>query len=145
MGRVIGQESRAKGIGLVLGPTVNLHRSPLGKRTCPHNKRTRELTGLIGGRNFEAYSEDPTLSGILGAGFVNGVQAEGVAACPKHFVANECETHRKTSNSIVDEKTLRELYAYSFQVLLKNATPWCIMTSYVSEANFRTYLTVSQL
>ncbi|KAL2784704.1 glycoside hydrolase superfamily [Aspergillus keveii] len=112
MGRVIGQESRAKGIGLVLGPTVNLHRSPLG------------------GRNFEAYSEDPTLSGILGASFVNGVQAEGVAACPKHFVANECETHRKTSNSIVDEKTLRELYAYSFQVLLKNATPWCIMTSY---------------
>ncbi|KAL4862362.1 glycoside hydrolase superfamily [Aspergillus spectabilis] len=112
MGQVVGQESMAKNIGLVLGPTVNLHRSPLG------------------GRNFEAYSEDPTLSGVLGAGFVNGLQSEGVSACPKHFVANECETNRKTSNSMVDEKTLRELYAYSFQVLMKNATPWCIMTSY---------------
>ncbi|KAL3475942.1 glycoside hydrolase [Aspergillus californicus] len=112
MAQVIGQESKAKGIGLVLGPTVNLHRSPLG------------------GRNFEAYSEDPTLSGILGAGFVNGLQSEGVSACPKHFVANESETNRKESNSIVDEKTLRELYAYSFQVLMKYATPWCIMTSY---------------
>ncbi|KAJ5653668.1 hypothetical protein N7490_000671 [Penicillium lividum] len=112
MGKVIGTECNAKNVGLLLGPTVNLHRSPLG------------------GRNFEAYSEDPTLSGLLGAAFVNGVQSQGVSACPKHFVGNECETNRKTSNTIVEEKTLRELYAYAFQVLLKNSTPWAIMTSY---------------
>lgn len=71
------------------------------------------------------------MSGILGAAFVNGVQSEGVSACPKHFVGNECETNRKTSNTIVVEKTLRELYAYAFQVLLKESTPWTIMASYV--------------
>ncbi|KAJ5381838.1 uncharacterized protein N7496_004266 [Penicillium cataractarum] len=112
MGQVIGKECNAKGVGLLLGPTINLHRSPLG------------------GRNFEAYSEDPTLSGLLGAAFVKGVQSEGVSACPKHFVGNECETNRKTSNTIVDEKTLRELYSYAFQVLFKESTPWAIMTSY---------------
>ncbi|KAJ5757920.1 uncharacterized protein N7511_006614 [Penicillium nucicola] len=112
MGQIIGQECHAKNVGLLLGPTINLHRSPLG------------------GRNFEAYSEDPTLSGLLGAAFVNGVQSQGVSACPKHFVGNECETNRKTSNTRVDEKTLRELYAYAFQVLLKNSKPWAIMTSY---------------
>jgi beta-glucosidase len=83
----------------------------------------------IGGRNFESYSEDPTLSGLLGAAFVNAVQSEGISACPKHFVGNECETNRKNSNSVMDEKTLRELYAYSFQVLLKNSQPWAIMTA----------------
>ncbi|KAJ5934466.1 hypothetical protein N7466_004013 [Penicillium verhagenii] len=112
MGQGIGQECNTKNVGLLLGPTVNLHRSPLG------------------GRNFEAYSEDPTLSGLLGAAFVNGVQSQGVSACPKHFVGNECETNRKTSNTIVEEKTLRELYAYAFQLLLKNSNPWAIMTSY---------------
>ncbi|KAJ5929231.1 hypothetical protein N7454_007079 [Penicillium verhagenii] len=112
MGQRIGQECNTKNVGLLLGPTVNLHRSPLG------------------GRNFEAYSEDPTLSGLLGAAFVNGVQSQGVSACPKHFVGNECETNRKTSNTIVEEKTLRELYAYAFQLLLKKSNPWAIMTSY---------------
>ncbi|OOQ89103.1 hypothetical protein PEBR_10647 [Penicillium brasilianum] len=112
MGQVIGKECNTKDVGLLLGPTINLHRSPLG------------------GRNFEAYSEDPTLSGLLGAVFVNGVQSQGVSACPKHFVGNECETDRKKSNTIVDEKVLRELYAYAFQVLLKESTPWAIMTSY---------------
>ncbi|KAJ6013249.1 hypothetical protein N7540_007840 [Penicillium herquei] len=112
IGQTLGKECKVKNAGLLLAPTINLHRSPLG------------------GRNFEAYSEDPTLSGILGAEFVNGVQSEGVSACPKHFLGNECETNRKTSNSVIDEKTLRELYAYSFQVLLKNSSPWAIMTAY---------------
>ncbi|KAJ5745714.1 hypothetical protein N7520_010896 [Penicillium odoratum] len=119
MGKVIGTECNAKNVGLLLGPTVNLHRSPLG------------------GRNFEAYSEDPTLSGLLGAAFVNGVQSQGVSACPKHFVGNECETNRKISNTIVEEKTLRELYAYAFQVLLKDSTPWAIMTSSVYRTQHR--------
>ncbi|KAJ5728550.1 uncharacterized protein N7483_003058 [Penicillium malachiteum] len=112
IGQTLGQECKVKNAGLLLAPTINLHRCPLG------------------GRNFEAYSEDPTLSGILGAAFVNGVQSEGVSACPKHFLGNECETNRKTSNSVIDETTLRELYAFSFQVLLKNSSPWAIMTAY---------------
>lgn len=82
-----------------------------------------------GGRNFESYSEDATLSGLMAAEYVNGVQSEGVAASPKHFVGNECEKERKVSNTIVDEKTLRELYAYAFQLVFKHSTPMVLMAS----------------
>ncbi|KAJ5140472.1 hypothetical protein N7448_003880 [Penicillium atrosanguineum] len=87
MGEVIGDEGNSKQEGLLLGPTVNLHRPPLS------------------GRNFEACLEDPVLSGILAAAFVNGVQSKGVSTCPKHFVGNECETECKLSNTIVAENT----------------------------------------
>ncbi|KAJ5716766.1 hypothetical protein N7488_002412 [Penicillium malachiteum] len=116
IGQTLGKESKIKNAGLLLAPTINRHRSPLG------------------GQNLEAYSEDPKLSGILGAAFVNGVQSEGISACPKHFLGNECEPHRKTYNSIIDEKTLRELYAYSFQVMLRNSSP---MGNYDREFGFK--------
>jgi len=66
---------------------------------------------------------------MLGAAYVNGVQSQGVSACLKHFVGNKCETNRKTSNSIIDERTLRELYAYTFQVALRHSDPWTVMAS----------------
>ncbi len=81
----------------MLGPVLNLVRSPLA------------------GRDFECYSEDPILTARLGAAYVTGMQSQGVAACPKHFVANDSETHRTTVNCIVDERTLREVYLLPFE------------------------------
>ncbi|MFF4028335.1 glycoside hydrolase family 3 protein [Streptomyces sviceus] len=111
-GRLLAQEARRKGVHVLLAPTVNLHRSPLG------------------GRHFEAYSEDPYLTGRIGAGYVTGVQEGGVGTTVKHFVANDAETDRFTVNNLVSERALRELYLAPFEHIVENAHPWGIMTAY---------------
>ena len=113
-GQVLGQEARRKGIHAVLGPTINLHRSPLG------------------GRHFECMSEDPRLTATLAAGYVSGVQSMGVGATPKHYLANEAETDRFTSDSVVAERTLRELYLAAFEDAITEARAWLVMSSYNS-------------
>ncbi|MFF4252167.1 beta-glucosidase [Streptomyces sp. NPDC001663] len=111
-GTLLAQEARRKGVHVLLAPTVNLHRSPLG------------------GRHFEAYSEDPYLTGLIGAGYVNGVQSGGVGTTVKHFVANDAETDRFTVNNLVSQRALRELYLTPFEIIVENAHPWGIMTAY---------------
>ena len=111
-GVLLAQEARRKGVHVLLAPTVNLHRSPLG------------------GRHFEAYSEDPYLTGRIGAGYVTGVQAGGVGTTVKHFVANDAETDRFTVNNLVSQRALRELYLAPFEHIVENAHPWGIMTAY---------------
>jgi beta-glucosidase len=88
------------------------------------------LTDMIGGRNYETYSEDPVVLGELAAAYVNGCQEEGIAATPKHFVANEAENFRTKLSVEVDEQTLREIYLHPFQIIMKKADPWCFMSSY---------------
>jgi beta-glucosidase len=112
VGEVMAHEARSKNVDVVLGPTINLHRSPLG------------------GRHFEAYSEDAVLSGKLASAFVNGIQGQGVGACLKHFIANDAETDRHTVNNILDEETLREVYALPFEIAVRDSNPWTIMSSY---------------
>ncbi|MFE7932016.1 glycoside hydrolase family 3 protein [Streptomyces sp. NPDC057456] len=111
-GVLLAQEARRKGVHVLLAPTVNLHRSPLG------------------GRHFEAYSEDPYLTGVIGAGYVNGVQSGGVGTTVKHFVANDAETDRFTVNNLVGERALRELYLAPFEAIVEKARPWGVMTAY---------------
>ncbi|MFJ8631122.1 glycoside hydrolase family 3 protein [Streptomyces sp. NPDC093568] len=111
-GTLLAQEARRKGVHVLLAPTVNLHRSPLG------------------GRHFEAYSEDPYLTGTIGAGYVRGVQSGGVGTTVKHFVANDAETDRFTVDNTVSERALRELYLAPFEIIVENAHPWGIMTAY---------------
>ncbi|MFD0308147.1 glycoside hydrolase family 3 protein [Streptomyces sp. NPDC127119] len=113
-GRLLAQEARRKGVHVLLAPTVNLHRSPLG------------------GRHFEAYSEDPYLTGRIGTGYVTGVQEGGVGTTVKHFVANDAETDRFTVNNVVSPRALRELYLAPFEAIVENAHPWGIMTAYNS-------------
>src|SRR3954467_9182893 len=110
--RLLAREARRKGVHVLLAPTVNLHRSPLG------------------GRHFEAYSEDPYLTGRIGAGYVTGVQEGGIGTTVKHFVANDAETDRFTVNNLVSERALRELYLAPFEAIVENAHPWGIMTAY---------------
>lgn len=112
VGEVMAHEARSKKVDVVLGPTINLHRSPLG------------------GRHFEAYSEDAVLSGKLASAFVNGIQGQGVGACLKHFIANDAETDRHTVNNILDEETLREVYALPFEIAVRDSNPWTIMSAY---------------
>ena len=97
VGVALGEEARTKRAHVLLGPTVNMHRSPLG------------------GRHFEGYSEDPLLAARTAAAFVRGVQSRGVAACVKHFVANDSEFERMTISSELDARTLRELYLPPFE------------------------------
>ncbi|MEU2852075.1 glycoside hydrolase family 3 protein [Streptomyces syringium] len=111
-GRVLAAEARRKGVHVLLAPTVNLHRSPLG------------------GRHFEAYSEDPYLTAAIGTGYVRGVQDGGVAAVVKHFVANDAETERFTVNNKVSGRALRELYLAPFEAIVKDARPWGVMAAY---------------
>ncbi|KPI03202.1 Beta-glucosidase [Actinobacteria bacterium OK074] len=111
-GVLLAQEARRKGVHVLLAPTVNLHRSPLG------------------GRHFEAYSEDPYLTGRIGTGYVRGVQSGGVGTTVKHFVANDAETERFTVDNQLSERTLRELYLAPFEAIVANAHPWGIMTAY---------------
>jgi beta-glucosidase len=111
-GRLLGQEARRKGVHVLLAPTVNLQRSPLG------------------GRHFEAYSEDPLLTGEIGAGYVTGVQEQGVATTVKHYVANDFETERFTASADVSERALRELYLAPFELILRKAGAWGVMSAY---------------
>ncbi|MGW6411458.1 beta-glucosidase [Streptomyces vinaceus] len=111
-GRLLAQEARRKGVHVLLAPTVNLHRSPLG------------------GRHFECYSEDPYLTGAIGSGYVNGVQDGGVGTTVKHFVGNDAETERFTVDSVIAPRPLRELYLAPFEAIVANAHPWGIMTAY---------------
>ena len=110
--RCMGEEAAAYGVDILLAPAINIKR-------CPYN-----------GRNFEYFSEDSYLSGELGAAFVNGVQSTGVGACVKHFAANNRETARCVSDSVISERTLRELYLPAFEAIVKNSNPAAIMTSY---------------
>jgi beta-glucosidase len=111
-GGLLAQEARRKGAHVVLAPTVNLHRSPRG------------------GRHFEAYSEDPLLTGEIGAAMVQGIQAGGVGTTPKHWVANDSETDRYTVDVRADERTLRELYLAPFEAIVRKAHPWGLMAAY---------------
>ncbi|MGW7194816.1 beta-glucosidase [Streptomyces chryseus] len=111
-GRLLAQEARRKEVHVLLAPTVNLHRSPLG------------------GRHFECYSEDPHLTGEIGSGYVNGVQDGGVGTTVKHFVANDAETDRFTVDNVITSRPLRELYLAPFEAIVKNAHPWGIMAAY---------------
>ena len=112
IGKALGEETASYSVNVILGPGLNTKRSPL----C--------------GRDFEYFSEDPYLSGKLAAGYVRGIQSVGVSACPKHFAANNQELRRMASNSVLDERTLRELYLTGFEIAVKEGRPKCIMTSY---------------
>ena len=113
-GVVSALEARRKNVDVVLGPTINLHRSPLG------------------GRHFEAFSEDPVLTADLAAAYVAGVQELGVGATPKHYVANDFETDRFTANVVVDERTLREVYLLAFEKAVTQSKAWLVMSAYNS-------------
>ena len=112
LGRAIGEEAAANEVNVVLGPGLNIKRSPL----C--------------GRNFEYFSEDPYLSGKMAAAYIRGIQANGVAACPKHFAVNSQEMRRMAMDSVVDERTLREIYLTGFEIAVKEGKAKAIMSSY---------------
>ena len=112
MGEALGLEARGLGVDVLLGPGLNIKRSPL----C--------------GRNFEYFSEDPILAGQMAAGLVEGIQSTGTAACPKHFAVNSQELRRMASDSIVDERTMREIYLTGFEIVCRAAKPRAIMSSY---------------
>ena len=112
VGKAIGKEALCKGVSILLGPGVNIKRSPL----C--------------GRNFEYFSEDPYLTGTLGISYVNGVQENGVATCVKHFAANNQECNRRLIDVVIDERTLREIYLKAFEMIVKEAKPYSIMSAY---------------
>ena len=111
-GKAVAMEVKENNAGIYLAPALNIHRSPL----C--------------GRNFEYYSEDPLVSGRMAAACIDGVQAQGIAATPKHFAFNNKETNRKNSDSIVSERAAREIYLKGFEYLVKKSKPWSIMSSY---------------
>ncbi len=112
MGVALGKKCLKEEVGVLLGPGINMKRSPL----C--------------GRNFEYFAEDPILAGELSAGFINGVQSMGVGTSLKHFCANSQETRRMTCDSVVDERTLREIYLTAFEIAVKKGKPWTVMNSY---------------
>lgn len=114
IGATIALEARTEGVDLILGPGINIKRSPL----C--------------GRNFEYFSEDPVLSGTLGKGFVLGAKSQGVGSTIKHFLANSQETHRMTVNEKIDERALREIYLKAFEIAIKESKPMAVMCSYNS-------------
>lgn len=108
----MGEETKAKGASVLLGPTVNMQRSPLG------------------GRGFESFSEDPVLAGNCAAAVVNGIQSTGVVATIKHFVANDQEHQRMAVDVLVTERALREIYLLPFQIAMRDSSPCAFMTSY---------------
>ena len=114
IGRLLAGEASRKGVDVVLGPTVNIQRTPYG------------------GRNFEYFSEDPLLTGRIGAAFIRGIQAGGVGATAKHFVANDSETERYGVDVRIDERTLRENYLRPFEDIVREASPWAVMAAYNS-------------
>ncbi len=112
VGTAMGEECRAEEVGIILGPAANIKRSPL----C--------------GRNFEYFSEDPLVTGESAAGLIEGIQGQNVGACMKHYLANNQEKARVSSNSVVDQRALREIYLAGFEKAVKEAQPWTLMCSY---------------
>ena len=112
LGETLGEEAMAQGVNVLLGPGLNIKRSPL----C--------------GRNFEYFSEDPYLAGKMAAAYVRGIQSKGVYACPKHFAVNSQELRRMAMNSVVDERTLREIYLTGFEIAVKEGKAKTIMSAY---------------
>lgn len=112
LGRLLGQECKAKGAHILLGPTINIQRGPLG------------------GRGFESFSEDPVLSGTLASSYCQGVKQEGIIPTPKHLVCNDQEHERVAVNALVTERALREIYLLPFQLAIAGAQPGALMTSY---------------
>ena len=112
LGRRLGAEAAAQDVCVLLGPGLNIKRNPF----C--------------GRNFEYFSEDPYLAGKMAAGYIRGIQENGVSACPKHFAANNTELRRMASNSVMDERTLREIYLTNFEIAVREGHPKSIMASY---------------
>ena len=112
LGRIMGDEAISQGVSVLLGPGLNMKRSPL----C--------------GRNFEYFSEDPYLAGKMAAAYIRGIQSRGIAACPKHFAANNQEFLRMHSDSIIDQRTFRELYLTGFEIAVKEGKPLSIMSAY---------------
>ncbi|MDO4521609.1 MAG: glycoside hydrolase family 3 C-terminal domain-containing protein [Eubacteriales bacterium] len=112
VGAALGEEAAVQGVNVLLGPGLNIKRSPL----C--------------GRNFEYFAEDPYLAGKMAAAYVKGIQSQGVYACPKHFAVNSQELRRMAMNSVIDERTLREIYLTGFEIAVKEANAKTIMSSY---------------
>ena len=112
IGEALGTEAGAQGVDVLLGPGLNIKRSPL----C--------------GRNFEYFSEDPYLSGKLAAAYVRGIQSKGIYACPKHYAVNSQETRRMATNSVVDERALREIYLTGFEMAVKEGGAGTLMSAY---------------
>lgn len=112
VGEAMGRDARARGVHFFLGPGANIHRAPQN------------------GRNMEYYSEDPFLAGSMGVGFIDGIQSQGVVATIKHFVANNSEYDRRHLDTIIDERTLREIYLPAFEMAVKNAHVGAVMSSY---------------
>lgn len=119
IGELLAGEARRKGIDVLLGPTINLHRSPLG------------------GRHFEQFSEDPLLTGRMATAYVLGLQSRGVGGCPKHYVCNDSETERQTLKVDVAERPLRELYMAPFERVVREAGAWTVMAAYSGVRDFR--------
>ena len=109
--KLLAEEAKLKAASVILGPTCNIQRSPLG------------------GRSFESFSEDPYLSGMITAGYIKGVQAGGIGTAVKHFVGNDKENDRMGSNSVISERALREIYLMPFMLAQKHAKPWSVMTA----------------
>jgi beta-glucosidase len=112
VGKALADEVKSKGAHILLAPTVNIHRSP------------------IAGRNFECFSEDPYLTARMATAYIHGLQSQGVGACIKHFVCNDSEFERKSMSSEVSERPLREIYLRPFQLAIRDAEPWAVMSSY---------------